>query len=216
MITGAAQMDGAILVVAATDGAMPQTREHLLLARQIGINHIVVFINKVDAADAEMSELVEMEIRELMTEMGYDGDNVPIIKGSALCALEGKSPEIGSEAILKLLAEVDSFIPTPVRDLDKPFLLPVENVYSIPGRGTVVTGRLERGVVKKGNDCEFIGFNKTIKSTVTGVEMFHQLLDEAQAGDQLGALVRGVKREDIKRGMIMCKPGSMKAIDQVI
>lgn len=215
MITGAAQMDGAILVVAATDGAMPQTREHLLLARQIGINHIVVFINKVDAADAEMSELVEMEIRELMTEMGYDGDNVPIIKGSALCALEGKSPEIGSEAILKLLAEVDSFIPTPVRDLDKPFLLPVENVYSIPGRGTVVTGRLERGVVKKGNDCEFIGFNKTIKSTVTGVEMFHQLLDEAQAGDQLGALVRGVKRDDIKRGMIMCKPGSMKAIDQV-
>jgi len=208
-------MDGAILVVAATDGAMPQTREHLLLAKQIGINHIVVFINKVDAADAEMVELVEMEIRELMTEMGYDGDNAPIVKGSALCALEGKNPEIGADAIKNLLKEVDAFIPTPSRELDKPFLLPVENVYSIPGRGTVVTGRLERGVVKKGNECEFIGYNKIIKSTVTGVEMFHQILEEAQAGDQLGALVRGVKRDDIKRGMVMCKPGSVKALDQV-
>uniref|UniRef100_A0A1L8ED39 Elongation factor Tu n=1 Tax=Haematobia irritans TaxID=7368 RepID=A0A1L8ED39_HAEIR len=215
MITGTAQMDGAILVVAATDGAMPQTREHLLLAKQIGINHIVVFINKVDAADQEMVDLVEMEIRELLSEMGYDGDNIPVIKGSALCALEGKSPEIGSEAILKLLHEVDNFIPTPARELDKPFLLPVENVYSIPGRGTVVTGRLERGVVKKGNECEFVGYNKVIKSTVTGVEMFHQILDEAQAGDQLGALVRGVKRDDIKRGMVMCKPGSVKALDQL-
>nr|XP_014102219.1 elongation factor Tu 2 [Bactrocera oleae] len=215
MITGTAQMDGAILVVAATDGAMPQTREHLLLAKQIGINHIVVFINKVDAADQEMVDLVEMEIRELMTEMGYDGDNVPVVKGSALCALEGRNPEIGSEAIMQLLKEVDNFIPTPVRELDKPFLLPVENVYSIPGRGTVVTGRLERGVVKKGNDCEFVGYNKVIKSTVTGVEMFHQILDEAQAGDQLGALVRGVKRDDIKRGMVMCKPGSVKALDQL-
>lgn len=213
MITGTAQMDGAILVVAATDGAMPQTREHLLLAKQIGISHIVIFINKVDAADQEMVELVEMEIRELMSEMGYDGDNVPVIKGSALSALEGKNPEIGSKAILELMAEIDRFIPTPVRELDKPFLLPVENVYSIPGRGTVVTGRLERGVVKKGMECEFIGYNKVIKSTVTGVEMFHQILDEAHAGDQLGALVRGVKRDDIKRGMMMCKPGSVKAHD---
>ncbi|XP_017090764.2 elongation factor Tu [Drosophila bipectinata] len=215
MITGTAQMDGAILVVAATDGAMPQTREHMLLAKQIGIDHIVVFINKVDAADQEMVDLVEMEIRELLTEMGYDGDKIPVVKGSALCALEDKSPEIGKEAILKLLQEVDSFIPTPVRELDKPFLLPVENVYSIPGRGTVVTGRLERGVVKKGMECEFVGYNKVLKSTVTGVEMFHQILEEAQAGDQLGALVRGVKRDDIKRGMVMCKPGSVKALDQL-
>lgn len=213
MITGAAQMDGAILVVAATDGAMPQTREHLLLAKQIGIDHIVVFINKVDAADSEMVELVEMEIRELMAEMGFDGANLPVVKGSALSALEGKQPEIGAEAIMKLLEEVDKYIPTPVRELDKPFLLPVENVYSIPGRGTVVTGRLERGIVKKGNEVEFIGFNKSFKTTVTGIEMFHQILEEAHAGDQLGALVRGVKREDIRRGMIMCKPGSMSAQD---
>ncbi|XP_054289549.1 elongation factor Tu, mitochondrial-like [Macrosteles quadrilineatus] len=215
MITGTNQMDGAILVVAATDGAMPQTREHLLLAKQIGIDHIVVFINKVDAADAEMVELVEMEIRELLTEMGYDGDNVPIVKGSALCALEGKNPEIGRDAVAKLLEEVDKHIPTPVRDLDKSFLLPVENTYSIPGRGTVVTGRLERGVLKKGQDVEFVGFGKTLKSTVTGIEMFHQILEEAQAGDQLGALVRGVKREDIKRGMMMAKPGTLKAQDHV-
>jgi elongation factor Tu len=215
MITGTAQMDGAILVVAATDGAMPQTREHLLLAKQIGIGHIVVFINKVDAADQEMVELVEMEIRELMTEMGYDGDKTPIVSGSALCALEGKNDPIGSEAIMKLLAEVDQFIPTPVRELDKPFLLPVENVYSIQGRGTVVTGRLERGTIKKGAEVEFVGYNKVIKSTVTGVEMFHQILDEAHAGDQLGALVRGIKRDDIKRGMVMAKPGSVKAVDNI-
>lgn len=215
MITGTAQMDGAILVVAATDGAMPQTREHLLLAKQIGINHIVVFINKVDAADQEMVDLVEMEMRELMTEMGYDGDKTPFVKGSALCALEDKNPEIGSEQVLKLLAEIDAHVPTPVRELDKPFLLPVESVYSIPGRGTVVTGRLERGVLKKGQECEFIGFNKVLKSTVTGVEMFHQILEEAQAGDQLGALVRGVKRDDIRRGMVMAKPGSVKANDQI-
>ncbi|CRK90248.1 CLUMA_CG003959, isoform A [Clunio marinus] len=215
MITGTAQMDGAILVVAATDGAMPQTREHLLLAKQIGINHIVVFINKVDAADQEMVDLVEMEMRELMTEMGYDGDEAPFVKGSALCALEGKSPEIGSDAIIKLLAEIDRYVPTPVRDLDKPFMLPVESVYSIPGRGTVVTGRLERGVLKKGTECEFVGYNKVIKSTVTGVEMFRQTLEEAQAGDQLGALVRGVKRDEIKRGMVMAKPGTVKANDQI-
>ncbi|GJQ66757.1 hypothetical protein Trydic_g19823, partial [Trypoxylus dichotomus] len=199
MITGAAQMDGAILVVAATDGVMPQTREHLLLAKQIGVKYVVVFINKVDAADKEMAELVEMEIRELMTEMGFDGEKVPVIVGSALCALDGTKPDIGSEAILKLLEEVDKYIPTPIRELDKPFLLPVEHVYAIPGRGTVVTGRLERGVLKKGADCEFVGFNKVLKSTVTGVEMFHQILEEAQAGDQLGALVRGLKRDDIKR-----------------
>lgn len=194
---------------------MPQTREHLLLAKQIGIGHIVVFINKVDAADQEMVDLVEMEIRELMTEMGYDGDNAPFVKGSALCALEGTKPEIGSDAILKLLEEIDAHVPTPVRDLDKPFLLPVESVYSIPGRGTVVTGRLERGIVKKGMECEFVGYNKVFKSTVTGVEMFHQTLEEAQAGDQLGALVRGMKRDDIRRGMVMAKPGTVKANDQI-
>lgn len=215
MITGASQMDGAILVVAATDGAMPQTREHLLLARQIGVRHIVVFINKVDAADEEMTDLVEMEIRELMTEMGFDGDNLPVVRGSALCALEGKSPEIGSEAIMKLLDQIDSAIPTAERDLDKPFMLPIEHVYSIQGRGTVVSGLLERGIVKKGSECEFVGYNKTVKSTVTGIEMFHQILDQAQAGDQLGALVRGVKRDEIRRGMIMCKPGSVKPADHV-
>ncbi|XP_014259026.1 uncharacterized protein LOC106672255 [Cimex lectularius] len=215
MITGAAQMDGAILVVAATDGAMPQTREHLLLAKQIGINHIVVFINKVDAADKEMVDLVEMEIRELLSEMGLDGDNVPVIKGSALCALEGREPEIGANAVLELLDEVDKYIPTPIRELDKPFLLPVEHVYSIPGRGTVVTGRLERGVLKKGTEVEFLGFSKSFKSTVTGIEMFHQILEEAQAGDQLGALIRGVKRDEIRRGMIMCKPGAMTAQDHI-
>lgn len=202
MITGAAQMDGAILVVAATDGVMPQTREHLILAKQIGVNHIVVFINKVDAADKEMIELVEMEIRELLTEMGFDGENMPIIHGSALCALEGKNPEIGSEAILQLLQAVDSYIPTPIRDLDKPFLMPVENTYSIAGRGTVVTGRLERGILKKGVECEFVGHNKVLKSVITGIEMFHQILEESHAGDQLGALVRGLKRDDIKRGKL--------------
>lgn len=215
MITGTAQMDGAILVVAATDGVMPQTREHLLLAKQIGIQHVVVFINKVDAADEEMVELVEMEIRELMSEMGYDGDKVPVIKGSALCALEGKNPEIGSEAVSKLLQEVDSFIPTPIRELDKPFLLPVESVHSIPGRGTVLTGRLYRGVLKKGTECEIVGHGKILKTTVTGVEMFHKTLEEAQAGDQLGALIRSIKREQIKRGMVLAKPNTVKAHDNL-
>ncbi|XP_011139445.2 uncharacterized protein LOC105183189 [Harpegnathos saltator] len=215
MITGTAQMDGAILVVAATDGTMPQTREHLLLAKQIGIEHIVIFINKIDAADAEMAELVEIEIRELLSEMGYDGDNVPIVKGSALCALEGKNSEIGAQAIMQLLSEVDRYIPTPQRDMDKPFLMPVENVYSIAGRGTVVTGRLERGKIKKGMDCEFVGYNKTFKSVITGIEMFHQILEESHAGDQVGALVRGVKRDEIKRGMIMAKPGTVKAHDHL-
>lgn len=215
MITGTAQMDGAILVVAATDGTMPQTREHLLLAKQIGIEHIVVFINKVDAADEEMVELVEMEIRELLTKMGYDGDAIPVIKGSALCALEDKSPEIGKEAVFKLLDAVDNSIPTPIRDLDKPFLLPVENTYSISGRGTVVTGRLERGKLKKGLECEFVGHNKQFKTTITGLEMFHKILEEAHAGDQVGVLVRGLKRDEVKRGMIMAKPGTMKSNDHV-
>ncbi|XP_076291784.1 elongation factor Tu [Lasioglossum baleicum] len=215
MITGTAQMDGAILVVAATDGTMPQTREHVLLAKQIGIDYIVVFINKVDAADEEMVELVEMEIRELLTAMGFEGDQIPIVKGSALCALEGNKPEIGKESIIKLLEAVDSFIPTPMRDLDKPFLMPIENVYSIAGRGTVVTGRLERGKLKKGADCELLGYNKMIKSTITGIEMFHKILEEAHAGDQLGALLRGLKREDVRRGMIMCKPGTLKPHDHL-
>lgn len=174
-----------------------------------------ICFKKIDAADQEMIELVEMEIRELFTEMGYDGEKIPVIKGSALCALEGTKPEIGKEAIMKLLEAVDSFIPTPVRDLDKPFLLPIEGVYSIPGRGTVVTGRLERGKLKKGTECEVIGFNKVIKTTVTGIEMFHQILEEAQAGDQMGALLRGLKRDDVRRGMILCKPGSMKAYDHL-
>ncbi|XP_068229000.1 elongation factor Tu, mitochondrial [Palaemon carinicauda] len=215
MITGTSQMDGAILVVAATDGVMPQTKEHLLLAKQIGIEHIVVFINKVDAADEEMVELVEMEIRELMSEMGYDGDNVPLVKGSALCAIDGKNPEIGENSVAELMDIVDKSIPTPERELDKPFCMAIEGVYSIPGRGTVVTGRLERGKVKKGMECEFIGHNKKFKSTITGIEMFHQILEEAQAGDQLGALVRGLKRDDVKRGMVMAKPGTVHSHDNV-
>ncbi|XP_055300115.1 elongation factor Tu-like [Sitodiplosis mosellana] len=215
MITGASQMDGAILVVAATDGAMPQTREHLILAKQIGVKHIIVYINKVDAADSEMVDLVEMEIRELMNEMGFDGDNLPVVRGSALNALEGKNPELGSESIMQLLKEIDNYIPTPERDLDKPFYMAIEHVFSIPNRGTVCSGLLEQGVIKKGNDCEIIGYNKTLKSTVTGVEMFHQLLDQAQAGDQLGVLVRGVKRDDIRRGMVLCKPGTHKMSDHV-
>lgn len=170
---------------------------------------------KVDAADEEMVDLVEIEIRELLNEMGYDGSNVPVIKGSALCALNGTDPTLGRDAILKLLEAIDTFIPTPVRDLDKPFLLPVENVYTVSGRGTVVTGRLERGKIRRGMDCELIGFNKVIKTTITGIEMFHKTLEEAEAGDQLGALVRGLKRDDVRRGMILCKPGSMKANDHM-
>ncbi|XP_053326718.1 elongation factor Tu, mitochondrial [Spea bombifrons] len=211
MITGTSQMDGCILVVAATDGQMPQTREHLLLAKQIGVKHIVVFINKADAVDdKEMLDLVELEVRELLTEFGYDGENTPVITGSALCALENRNQDIGLNSIMKLLDAVDTHIPVPPRDLDKPFLLPVEAVYSIPGRGTVVTGTLERGTIRKGDECEFVGRNKQIKSVVTGVEMFHQNLDRAEAGDNLGALVRGLKREDVRRGMVMCKPGSIR------
>ncbi|XP_028824423.1 elongation factor Tu, mitochondrial [Denticeps clupeoides] len=216
MITGTAQLDGCILVVAATDGQMPQTREHLLLARQIGVEHVVVFINKADAVDdKEMLDLVELEIRELLSEFGYDGENTPVIIGSALCALENKQPEIGINAVLKLLEAVDDYVPLPKRELDKPFLLPIEGVYSIPGRGTVVTGTLERGVIKKGDECEFVGHNRSVKSVVTGIEMFHQSLDRAEAGDNLGALVRSLKREDMRRGMVMCKPGSIQPHQKV-
>uniref|UniRef100_A0A671VQ34 Elongation factor Tu n=1 Tax=Sparus aurata TaxID=8175 RepID=A0A671VQ34_SPAAU len=211
MITGTAQMDGCILVVAATDGQMPQTREHLLLARQIGVEHVVVFINKADAVeDKEMVELVEIEIRELLTEYGYDGENTPVVIGSALCALENREPELGVNAVMKLLEVVDSYVPLPKRELEKPFLLPIEGVYSIPGRGTVVSGTMERGIIKKGDDAEFVGHNRSLKSVVTGIEMFHKSLDRAEAGDNLGALVRGLKREDVRRGMVMCKPGSIK------
>lgn len=214
MITGANQMDGAILVVAATDGPMPQTREHLILAKQIGIEKVVIYLNKCDVADKETIELVEMELRELMTELGFDGDTSPIIQGSALCALEDRDPELGVQSIEKLLEAVDSYIPTPIRPLDKPFLLPIEHVHAIPGRGTVVTGRLEQGTVKKGLDCEVVGLDKFIKGVVTGIETFHKSLDEAQAGDSLGILVRGAKRDDVKRGMVCAAPGLVKAYDQ--
>ncbi|KAI4822219.1 hypothetical protein KUCAC02_007778 [Chaenocephalus aceratus] len=210
MITGTAQMDGCILVVAGTDGQMPQTREHILLARQIGVEHVVVFINKADVVDdKEMLELVEIEIRELLTEFGYDGDNAPVVIGSALCALEDREPELGVNAVLNLLEKVDEYIPLPKRQLEKPFLLPVEGVCSIPGRGTVVTGTMERGIIKKGDECEFVGHNRSFKSVVTGIEMFHKSLDRAEAGDNLGALVRSLKREEVRRGMVMCKPGSI-------
>ncbi|CAR28145.1 hypothetical protein ZYGR_0N06360 [Zygosaccharomyces rouxii] len=213
MITGAAQMDGAIIVVAATDGQMPQTREHLLLARQVGVQHIVVFVNKVDMMDdPEMLELVEMEMRELLSEYGFDGDNVPIIMGSALCALEGKRPEIGEDAIMKLLDAVDEYIPTPSRDMEKPFLLPVEDIFSISGRGTVVTGRVERGNLKKGEEIEIVGHNTApLRTTVTGIEMFRKELDQAMAGDNAGILLRGIKRDQLKRGMVLAKPGSVKS-----
>ncbi|XP_028557845.2 elongation factor Tu, mitochondrial [Podarcis muralis] len=216
MITGTAPLDGCILVVAATDGQMPQTREHLLLAKQIGVKHVVVYINKADAVDdAEMLELVELEIRELLTEFGYNGEETPVISGSALCALEHRNPELGLNSIMKLLDAVDTHIPVPQRELDKPFLLPIEHVHSIPGRGTVVTGTLERGIIKKGDDCEFVGHNRDLRSVVTGIEMFHKQLERAEAGDNLGALVRGLKREDIRRGMVMCKPGSIKPHQKV-
>lgn len=214
MITGAAQMDGAILVVAATDGQMPQTREHLLLANQVGVKHLCVFINKADMVDdAELMELVEMEIRELLTEYGFDGDETPIICGSALCALEDKLPEVGLERIRELIEAVDGHIPLPERDLDKPFLMPVEDSFSIPGRGTVITGSIERGVIKKGDEVELLGQGKnTIKTIATGLEMFHKSLDQGEAGDNLGCLVRGVKREEVKRGMVLSAPGTTKAI----
>lgn len=218
MITGAAQMDGAIIVVAATDGQMPQTREHLLLARQVGVQQLVVFVNKVDTIDdPEMLELVEMEMRELLSEYGFDGDETPVIMGSALCALEGREPEIGEQAIMKLLDAVDEHIPTPVRDLELPFLMPVESVFSISGRGTVVTGRVERGTLKKGEEIEIVGdFEKPFKSTVTGIEMFKKELDAAVAGDNAGILLRGVKRDEVHRGMVMAKPGTVTSHKKIL
>lgn len=210
MITGAAQMDGAILVVAATDGPMPQTREHILLARQVGVPALVVFMNKIDIADPELADLVEMEIRELLSKYKFPGDDIPIVKGSALAAVEGTNKELGEDAIVKLMNEVDSYIPTPARDVDKPFLMPVEDVFSISGRGTVVTGRVERGIVKVGEEIDIIGIKELQKTTVTGVEMFRKLLDEGRAGDNVGLLLRGTKREDVERGQCMIKPGTVK------
>jgi len=209
MITGAAQMDGAILVVSAADGPMPQTREHILLARQVGVPALVVFLNKCDMADPDLLELVEMEVRELLSSYQFPGDDIPVIHGSALMALEDKAPELGEQAILKLMAAVDAYIPQPERAIDRPFLMPVEDVFSISGRGTVVTGRVERGVVKVGEEVEIIGLKATVKTTVTGVEMFRKLLDSGEAGDNIGALLRGTKREDVERGQVLAKPGSI-------
>ncbi len=211
MITGAAQMDGAILVVSATDGPMPQTKEHILLAKQVGVPSMVVFMNKVDLVDDdEILELVELEIREELSKRDYDGDNIPIIRGSATAALNGTNPEIGQEAILALMAAVDEHIPQPARPLDKPFLMPIEDVFSISGRGTVVTGRIETGIVKVGEEVEIVGIKDTKKTVVTGVEMFRKLLDQGQAGDNVGALIRGVGREEVERGQVLCKPGTIK------
>ena len=210
MITGAAQMDGAILVVSAADGPMPQTREHILLARQVGVPSIVVFLNKVDQVDdPELLELVELEVRELLTKYEFPGDKIPIVKGSALAALEGRDPKIGHDAILELMKAVDEHIPQPARPKDKPFLMPIEDVFSISGRGTVVTGRVERGIVKVGEEIEIVGLKPTVKTVVTGVEMFRKLLDQGEAGDNIGALLRGTKREDVERGQVLAAPGSI-------
>ena len=210
MITGAAQMDGAILVVSAADGPMPQTREHILLARQVGVPALVVFLNKVDMVDdPELLELVEMEVRELLSSYQFPGDDIPIVKGSALMALEDKNPELGEQAVLALMAEVDKYIPQPERATDKPFLMPIEDVFSISGRGTVVTGRIERGIVKTGDEVEIVGIRPTTKTIVTGVEMFRKLLDSGEAGDNIGALLRGTKREDVERGQVLAKPGTI-------
>jgi len=209
MITGAAQMDGAILVVSAADGPMPQTREHILLARQVGVPALVVFLNKMDLADPDLVELVEMEVRELLSAYKFPGDDIPVIKGSAMAALEDKTPEIGEKAILELMAAVDAYIPQPARATDRPFLMPVEDVFSISGRGTVVTGRVERGIIKVGEEVEIVGLKNTVKTVVTGVEMFRKLLDSGQAGDNIGALLRGTKREDVERGQVLAAPGSI-------
>ncbi len=210
MITGAAQMDGAILVVSAADGPMPQTREHILLARQVGVPALVVWLNKVDMVDdKELLELVELEVRELLSKYEFPGDKIPIVKGSALAALEGRDEEIGKKAILELMAAVDSYIPQPERPKDKPFLMPIEDVFTISGRGTVVTGRIERGVVKVGEDIEIVGLKPTLKTTCTGVEMFRKLLDQGEAGDNVGVLLRGTKREEVERGQVLAKPGSI-------
>ncbi len=211
MITGAAQMDGAILVCSAADGPMPQTREHILLSRQVGVPYIVVFLNKADMVDdAELLELVEMEVRELLSKYDFPGDDTPIIAGSARLALEGDQSDIGVPAVIKLVEALDSWIPTPERDIDKPFLMPVEDVFSISGRGTVVTGRIERGVIKVGEEIEIVGIRPVQKTTVTGVEMFRKLLDQGQAGDNAGLLLRGTKRDDVERGQVLAKPGSIK------
>jgi elongation factor Tu len=211
MITGAAQMDGAILVCSAADGPMPQTREHILLARQVGVPSLVVFMNKVDQVDdPELIELVEMELRELLSSYEFPGDDIPIVKGSALHAMNGTQPEIGEKSIRDLMAAVDSYIPQPERAVDQPFLMPIEDVFSISGRGTVVTGRVERGVVKVGEELEIVGIRPTVKTTCTGVEMFRKLLDQGQAGDNIGALIRGIDRANVERGQVLCKPGSVK------
>jgi elongation factor Tu len=210
MITGAAQMDGAILVVSAADGPMPQTREHILLARQVGVPAIVVFLNKVDMVDdPELLELVELELRELLSSYDFPGDDIPIVKGSALAALEGRDPETGKAAILELMAAVDAYIPQPDRPKDQPFLMPIEDVFSISGRGTVVTGRVERGVIKVGEEVEIVGIRATTKTVCTGVEMFRKLLDQGEAGDNIGVLLRGTKREDVERGQVLAKPGTI-------
>ncbi|RXK36402.1 translation elongation factor Tu [Tremella mesenterica] len=213
MITGAAQLDGAIIVVSATDGQMPQTREHLLLARQVGIKKLVVFINKVDQVDdPEMLELVEMEMRELLGQYGYDGENTPIVMGTALAALEGKDPERGSQKIQELMNAADTWLDVPARDLDKPFLMYVEDVFSISGRGTVVTGKVERGTITKGAEVEIVGLGTSLKTTLTGIEMFHKELERGEAGDNMGALLRGIKREQVRRGQVLVAPGSIKSV----
>jgi len=210
MITGAAQMDGAILVVSAADGPMPQTREHILLARQVGVPAIVVYLNKIDMVDdPELLELVELEVRELLSKYGYPGDEVPIVRGSALAALEGRDDAIGKNSILELMKAVDEYIPQPVREKDKPFLMPIEDVFSISGRGTVVTGRIERGVIKVGDEVEIVGLRPTQKTVCTGVEMFRKLLDQGEPGDNVGILLRGTKRDEVERGQVVCKPGSI-------
>ena len=217
MITGAAQMDGAILVVSASDGPMPQTREHILLARQVGVPALVVFMNKCDMVDdPELLDLVEMEVRELLSSYQFPGDDIPIVRGSALMALENKEPKLGHDAILELMKNVDSYIPQPERPVDQPFLMPIEDVFSISGRGTVVTGRVERGIVKVGEEVEIVGIRPTSKTTVTGVEMFRKLLDQGQAGDNIGALLRGIEREGVERGQVLAKPGSVTPHTQFV
>jgi elongation factor Tu len=217
MITGAAQMDGAILVVSASDGPMPQTREHILLARQVGVPALVVFMNKCDMVDdPELLDLVEMEVRELLSSYQFPGDDIPIVRGSALMALEGKEPKLGHDAVLELMAKVDEYIPQPDRPIDQPFLMPIEDVFSISGRGTVVTGRVERGIVKVGEEVEIIGIRPTSKTTVTGVEMFRKLLDQGQAGDNIGALLRGIERDGVERGQVLAKPGSVTPHTQFV
>ena len=213
MITGASQMDGCILVVGATDGCMPQTKEHILLVKQLGVKDIVVYINKVDAADEEMVELVEMEVRELLSEMGFNGDEVPIVKGSALCTVEDKNPELGKDSIVKLMDAVDNSIPDPERPTDVPFLMPIEMTHSIPGRGTVVTGRVTSGTLKVNSEVDIVGYSQTYTAKVAGIEMFHKTLEEAKAGDQMGILLKGLKRDDVRRGMLVAKKNSIKQYD---